>query len=518
MTEREAVLLGLTGGLVVSCQPVPKSPFDTVDGVVAFARAAEAAGARGLRIEGVANVAAVVRACRLPVIGLVKRDLAGTEVRITPLLQDVADLAAAGAPIIAVDATIRGRPVPAAALLAAIRAQGLVAMADCATREDARAALAAGADCVGSTLSGYTGGPVPTLPDLALIRDLAALGVPVLAEGRFNTPALAAAAMRAGAAAVVVGSAITRPEHVTGWFRDAVAAAARPAQPVLAPMLAFDIGGSKTLAALVQDGAILERRLRPTERAVGAEGWIAGLARMAEDWFGRYAAAALAVTGVIAADGGWSALNPDVLDIPAGFALGDRVAAALGVPAIAVNDAQAAAWGEYRYGAGEGRDLVFVTVSSGVGGGVVASGRLLRGAAGLAGSLGQVLRAPAGTGKRLEARASGFAMKAAAHAIGRQADAPAIFAAARDGEAWAERILQDAAESLAETLFALQAIVDPERVALGGGVGLADGFLDRVRAALAAYPAELRPVLVPAKLGAEAGLIGAADLALTPLA
>ena len=114
----------LDGGLIVSCQPVGGGPMDSVGIIVAMALAARDGGARALRIEGATNVAAVTRACDLPVIGIVKRDLDTSPVRITPFVQDVADLAAAGAAVIAVDATYRPRPVPVADLLAAIRATG----------------------------------------------------------------------------------------------------------------------------------------------------------------------------------------------------------------------------------------------------------------------------------------------------------------------------------------------------------------------------------------------------------
>jgi N-acetylmannosamine-6-phosphate 2-epimerase / N-acetylmannosamine kinase len=499
------LLQHLAGGLIVSCQPVPGGPFDAVEGVVAFARAAQASGARALRIEGAANVAAVVRECGLPVIGLIKRDMTTSKVRITPLLEDVAALADAGAAIIAVDVTARTRPVPVAALLQAVRARGRLAMADAATFAEARQAVEDGADLVGSTMSGYTGdGPVPTLPDLALVRALAGLGVPVMAEGRYNAPELAAQAIRAGATAVVVGSAITRPEHITTWFRAAVENAARAS----APVLVYDIGGTKTLAALVRGREVLARRKVPTAPEVGAAGWPDGLAQLAAEWAGRYSAAAVAATGVVT-DGRWSALNPGVLDIPRDYALQDRLSDALGVPVTAVNDAQAAAWGEYRHGAGQGRDLAFVTVSSGIGGGIVSGGRLLRGARGLAGSLGQV---PWG-GASLEARASGFAIAAAARSAGYAMDAPGVFAAARDGAGWAERILADAAAALAAALVGLQAVADPQCIVIGGGVGLAEGFLDRLRAALAGFPPVLVPDVVPAGLGADAGIVGAADLA-----
>jgi len=509
-TEGEAngPLARLAGGLVVSCQPVSGGPFDGVEGVVAFARAAVAAGAVGLRIEGAANVAAVVQACGVPVIGLVKRDLVHSAVRITPFLEDVQALADAGAAIIAFDATARSRPVPVAALIGAVKARGRVAMADCATIVDGRHAVAAGADVVGSTMAGYTGnGPVPMLPDLVLVRELAQLGRPVFAEGRYNTPELAAAAMRAGASAVVVGSAITRPEHVTGWFAAAVAQAVR-AETVLA----YDIGGTKTLAALVRGQEVLERRIVPTAHPVGGAGWPEGLAGLAADWAGQYRAVGIAASGLVA-EGRWSALNPGVLGIPAGYALQDRMAAALGVGVTAVNDAQAAAWGEYRHGAGQGRDLVFITVSTGLGGGIVAGGRLLRGARGLAGNFGQ---APltGGLAGTLESTACGVGMAAAARAAGHDVDAQGVVAAARAGERWAEAIVQAAVDTLAAALVGLQLAVDPELMLIGGGVGLSEGFVERLRAALAGYPAVEVPEIQSAGLGADAGVIGAADLAL----
>ena len=119
----------------------------------------------------------------------------------------------------------RTRPVTIERLIAAIKARGKLTMADCSSVEDARAALSAGVDFVGTTLSGYVGGPEPTEPDLALIAAMRELTPYVIAEGRIRTTDQAAAAVRAGAFAVVVGSAITRTEHVTSWFKTAVDAA-----------------------------------------------------------------------------------------------------------------------------------------------------------------------------------------------------------------------------------------------------------------------------------------------------
>jgi len=220
--DGRAALGGLRGRLIVSCQPVVGGPMDSPRIVAALALAAIAGGAAGLRIEGLANLRAVRAATDVPIVGLIKRTEPGTDVFITPLPADVSALCEADADIVAFDATQRPRPAPVQALVAAAHAAGALAMADLAAEADAVAALAAGVDILGSTLSGYTGGAMPEAPDLALVAALARFGCPVFAEGRYRTPEQAAEAIAAGATCVVVGSAITRVEHVTGWFADAV--------------------------------------------------------------------------------------------------------------------------------------------------------------------------------------------------------------------------------------------------------------------------------------------------------
>jgi putative N-acetylmannosamine-6-phosphate epimerase len=219
------LLAALRGQLIVSCQPVTGGPLDRTDFVAALATAVAAEGAAGVRIEGIERVAAVCRIVRVPVIGIVKIDLPDTAVRITPRLSDIDALIDAGAPIVAFDATDRPRPAPVPTMIARIHDGGALAMADVATLAEGLAAAAAGADIVASTLSGYTGrGQPPSAPDVELVRRLAAAGLAVIAEGNVRAPAQAVDLLRAGAHAVVVGSAITRPEHVTRWFLDAIAA------------------------------------------------------------------------------------------------------------------------------------------------------------------------------------------------------------------------------------------------------------------------------------------------------
>lgn len=216
--------------LIVSCQPVTRGPMDRTDIVVAMAKCAVAGGAAGLRIEGIENLRAVATEVKVPIIGIIKRDLPDSPVRITPFLQDVEAIAKAGAHIIAFDATARRRPVPAEALCDAVHQAGCVAMADCSCITDALRAAEIGSELIASTLAGYTEETADKLtgePDFQLVSDLSQRRFRVVAEGRLRTPLEAARALSHGAFAVTVGSAITRIEHVTEWFVDAMAAAQR---------------------------------------------------------------------------------------------------------------------------------------------------------------------------------------------------------------------------------------------------------------------------------------------------
>jgi N-acylglucosamine-6-phosphate 2-epimerase len=224
-------LEALRGGLVVSVQAPEGSPLRDTSLMVALARAAEMGGAAGIRAEGAADVAAIKRTVGVPVIGLRKRPVAGSDVYITPGLEDARTVAAAGADIVAVDATLRPRPGGLGAerfLELVTRELPQPILADVDSLEAGRAARAAGAAAVATTLAGYTdvdpaGGP-PAAPDIELVAALAGeLDCPVLAEGRYATPALARAAFDAGAFAVVVGTAITDPVALTRSFAAACA-------------------------------------------------------------------------------------------------------------------------------------------------------------------------------------------------------------------------------------------------------------------------------------------------------
>lgn len=211
----------LNGQTVVSIQPVSGGPLDNSESVVAMAKAAESAGAKALRIEGSQNVAAVAKAVSIPIIGLIKRDLDHSDVRITPLLSDVEELIEAGATIIAFDATDRPRPITREVIAARIKQSECFSMADCSSLEDGVWADKLGIDIIGTTLSGYTSNDTPKEPDFSLIQNFANFEKIIMAEGRFNTPKLAAEAIKHGATAVTVGTALTRLEIMIDWFNSA---------------------------------------------------------------------------------------------------------------------------------------------------------------------------------------------------------------------------------------------------------------------------------------------------------
>jgi N-acylglucosamine-6-phosphate 2-epimerase len=216
-----AVLERLRGGLIVSVQAEAGSPLGAPEAIALLSRVAVANGAAGVRAEGLARLGAVRRAVRVPLVGLVKRAYPGFEPYITASEREIAEAVAAGAEIVAFDAT--GRPRPdgrdVAAVVAAIRARGALAMADCATADDVRRAAAAGAEIVATTLCGYTEGTRGTpLPALELIRACAASGAFAIGEGGIGSPADVRAAFAAGADAVVVGTALTNLDVLVRRF------------------------------------------------------------------------------------------------------------------------------------------------------------------------------------------------------------------------------------------------------------------------------------------------------------
>ena len=220
------LIANLKGKLIVSCQAYPGEPLRHPETMAQMARAAELGGAAAIRCQGLSDIAAIKGRVDIPVLGLWKEGHEG--VYITPTLRHARACIMAGADVVAIDATDRPRPdgLTFEETVEALKGETLI-MADCPCMDDVHRAIAAGCDIVSTTLAGYTPARAKTAgPDLEFVREAVAAAegtdIPVFCEGRVHTPEQAKAALDAGAFAVVVGTAITHPTSVTGWFVNAL--------------------------------------------------------------------------------------------------------------------------------------------------------------------------------------------------------------------------------------------------------------------------------------------------------
>ncbi len=226
--------LGMKGGLIVSCQAAPGAPLHGPAYMAAMARAAEMAGAVGIRADGPLDIAAIKGVVKLPMIGIYKIRLPVQHPRvyITPTFEAAAEVARLGSEIVALHVLPEyDRDVEA--LKTRIRRikqeLDVLVMADIATVSDAVFAVEQGVDIVATTSAryAYPDEKIPG-PAIGLIRELVkTVPVPVIAEGHFKTPEQCVEALEAGAYAVVVGTALTAPEAVMAEFVRTMAQAVR---------------------------------------------------------------------------------------------------------------------------------------------------------------------------------------------------------------------------------------------------------------------------------------------------
>jgi glucokinase len=304
--------------------------------------------------------------------------------------------------------------------------------------------------------------------------------------------------------------------------------------------IGIDVGGTKVGALLIsENGEVLTEERADTPRD-DVEATLEVVYRLAEALGERGDAVAVGVgaAGMVDAEAGMLRFAPnlDWTEVP----VRELVAKRTGLPCVLDNDANAAAWGEYRFGAGRGhRDLLVVTVGTGIGGGIISGGRLVRGAHGFAAEIGHFIVEPGGPwcgcGNRgcWEQVASGQALDRAAREAAQSrpdsliADlagthAPVgrhVWEAARQRDRMATSILDEVGRRLGEGIAGLVNVLDPEAVVIGGGVvDIGDLLLAPARRAFvtAVEAPDHRPEvpLVPAQLGNRAGAIGAAALAL----
>ncbi len=539
MSANSAIFEQLKGQLIVSCQASPGDPLEDTDAIRRMALAAIGGGASGLRVNSPEHIAALRRDTSLPIIGIQKY-YGPAGLRITPDFASARALAESGASIIALDCTDRIWPdgEPWHEIVQKIHEQlHLPVMADVATFDEAVAAAAAGADCVGTTLNGYT--PSTRGNDSfswSLLAKLARhLHVPIMAEGHISTPAEARRAIDGGAWCVIVGSAITRPGVIAQSFSRALAQSA-PAVPAVG----VDIGGTAIKAALVApDGTVSLAEQVPTDAARGRAAISSGLIHAIE----RVLATArkqkikpcgigIATAGAVDEHDGSIFAATDNLPGWAGFPLRAFAEDHFKLPVHVVNDAQAAVLSELHFGLGAGlSDFIAITIGTGIGGGIVSGGKLLRGQHGFAGSIGHTVLhtggRPCNCGRFgcLESYVSTAALLSEYRDHGGTLDegftndaalALKINQLARSGDAAAVAAYDALSAALAEGIANLFNLLDPEVVLLSGGLieGF-DSFVPGVQARvekLLHFGDKRKPQIRAAQAGRFAGVQGAAAL------
>lgn len=305
--------------------------------------------------------------------------------------------------------------------------------------------------------------------------------------------------------------------------------------------IGVDVGGTKIAAGLVTEtGKILNEVRYPS--AGSTEKLLENIARAITEVRGddEVSAACLAVPGNILASENKVLFSPNLHAIE-GMDLKEELEGRTGLPVTVENDANAAAWGEFRFGAGSEVDhLVFITVGTGVGGGVVVNGRLLKGAQGAAGELGHTTlyatgpRCNCGNRGCLEILASGTAIRRRAREVAAERPDSALGHLASERDILGEdvtrlaeerdevaiSVLKEAGRWLGIGLAAFVNIFNPEVIAIGGGVSEAGNLIlepaHREIKLRSRPPARDLVELRLATLGAESGILGAAALACDP--
>ena len=306
----------------------------------------------------------------------------------------------------------------------------------------------------------------------------------------------------------------------------------------------IDIGGTKVLGGVVDEtGAIISRARRdtPAEGGVALTQAIADVAlELMKD--SEIESVGVSVAGFISADRKTILATPNIKDWN-GVNLDYELTSRIGLPVVIENDANSAAWGEFKFGAGRGKEnILMLTVGTGIGGGIVVNRNLLRGSFGIAAEIGHLRIVPngllcgCGAYGCFEQYGSGTALlRHAREAIQAHADraskilnrgdgsiegvnGTAITEAARDGDELALSIFETTGDYIGAGIASLAVILDPEAVVIGGGViDAGDILLNPIRSSVDKYMPfagkHPHPQIVAAQLGNEAGLVGVADLA-----
>jgi glucokinase-like ROK family protein len=404
-------------------------------------------------------------------------------------------------------------------------------LADVAEIAEATAAVQAGADFVLSTLRGYTEETNHVQDfDPDFIGDLVrATSVPVIGEGRMASPEQARQAVAAGALAVVVGTAITRPSDIARSFSAAIESEYLRRNRV-SEAIGIDLGGTQTKYGIVRsDGAVLFKSAIETPAKSGVQALLDNLKRVAgiatshaKDGGYKPVAIGVATAGWVDARTGRVVYATDNLPGWTGTPIGEELSAVSGLPVAVENDANALAVGEKHFGAARSfTDFVALTLGTGLGGGCYVGGTLNRGPHYIANQIGHVPfefnGLPCSCGMRgcLETYVNAAAL--IRYASGSFRSAAQVIAAANAGEKQAVEAIRVLGRHLARGSATLIALLDPQALILGGGLTENNPLL--ISVLHEELPQLLRPwenrglQILPSELGYHGGVLGAAALA-----
>jgi glucokinase len=306
----------------------------------------------------------------------------------------------------------------------------------------------------------------------------------------------------------------------------------------------IDIGGTKVLGGVVDESGAVTRRARrdtPAEGGVSLTQAIADVALelMKDD---EIESVGVSVAAFISADRKTILATPNIKDWN-GVNLDYELTSRIGLPVVIENDANSAAWGEFKFGAGRGKEnILMLTVGTGIGGGIVVDSNLHRGSFGIAAEIGHLRIVPngllcgCGAYGCFEQYGSGTALlRHAREAIAANPDrsrnilgrgdgtiegvkGSAITEAAREGDELALAVFETTGDYIGAGIASLAVILDPEAVVIGGGViDAGEILLNPIRTSMDKYMPfagkHPHPQIIGAQLGNEAGLVGVADLA-----